>query len=78
MLGDVAGRIISKLTGILKLISVQQGHISSVQLDREVDALEGFNSTSPQDLKRLRNILKSSYSVCVNGNCKSHLLLLTR
>ena len=78
MSGDAAGRFVSKLTSILKSIPIQQDHISSVQLDRGVEVLEGFNSISPQDLKRLRSILKSSYNVCVNNNCESHLLLLIR
>ena len=78
MSGDAAGRFISKLTSILKSIPIQQDHISSVQLDRGVEVLEGFNSISPQDLKRLRSILKSSYNVCVNNDRESHLLLLIR
>ena len=76
--GDAAGRFINKLASILKSVSVQQDHISSVHLDGGVEVLEGFNSISPQDVKRLRNMIKSSQSVCVNDDCESHLFLLIR
>ncbi|KAH7068946.1 hypothetical protein BKA63DRAFT_98278 [Paraphoma chrysanthemicola] len=66
--GDAAGRFASKLASILKSISVKKDHISSIQFDGEVEVLEGYNRISPQDLKRLRNIIKSSQSVCVNDD----------
>ncbi|KAH9882577.1 hypothetical protein J1614_000813 [Plenodomus biglobosus] len=58
-----AGRFISELASILKSVSVQQNCISSVQFDKR----GGFSDIDSQDLKRLRNIIKSSHSVCVNN-----------
>ena len=78
VLGDAAGRFVRKLASILKSVPVQQDHNSSVQLDGGIEVLKGFNNISPQDLKRLRNIIKSSHSVCVNDSRMLHLLLFIR
>ena len=76
--GDAASHFVGKLASILKAVSVQQDHISSVQLDGGVAVMQVFNRISPQDMKRLRNIIKSSHSVCVNDGCESHLFLFIR
>lgn len=68
-----ANRFIKILANILKSVSVQQNHVSSVHLDGSVDFLEGYENISPQDIKRLRNMVKSSHSVCLNTSCKSCL-----
>jgi hypothetical protein len=78
VLGDRADRFVSKLASILKSVSAQQNHISSVHINGRAGILRGYNKISPQELKRLRNIIKSSYSVCVNTSCGSHLLLIIR
>ncbi|KAH7088968.1 hypothetical protein FB567DRAFT_591081 [Paraphoma chrysanthemicola] len=66
--GDAAGRFASKLASILKSVSLQQDHISSVQLGRDVEVLKRYDRISPRDLKRLRNIIKSSHTVSVNDD----------
>jgi nucleoside phosphorylase len=78
LLGDAAGRLVSEFASILKSVSVQQNCISSVQFHGGVEVLEGFSNICPQDLKRLRNIIKSSQNVCVNYDGESHLLLFIR
>ncbi|KAF2012943.1 hypothetical protein BU24DRAFT_465291 [Aaosphaeria arxii CBS 175.79] len=64
--GGRAGRLLSTLANVLKSGVIKQNHIPSVHINGRVQSLDGFDDISPQELKRLRNIIKSSQSICVN------------
>lgn len=61
--GEDANRVLTKLANIFKSTS---NHVSSIQSGGE-KARDGFENISPQGMKLLRNIVKSSHSIDINN-----------